>query len=519
MEKNILQKRILQYDVSRGRIPKLETIIKHLEILKPYGLNALTLFNECVIENSVLPTAGCGNTPITKEYLQNLNSYCTANGIEFIPQFEIISHQEHLLSLPQMQEHKEIPNLFSGGLRLDSEKTKDLLKKWIAELSPFFNSEYFYCATDEGIGTGIGRSRNLAEKVGYEKMVADYLNEFNRFVKTLGKKCVIMADHIIHYPEIRDMLDPDVTIANWGYGTWTEIFEQENHNFEMHSFVTEGRNNWVIGNCMAEYITTPFQRLEENFSVLTEIGGKSKAEAFVISDWGTHENVNPYISTIIGNIYILRRLDESKYSLDDLLKDTSQLVMGKQSAKLNKALGIIFLAQKNMKYFDSKFINMNPVFSPLYCGDPDCKSIFRICACMNEKKVENLLKDARKVVKLLESLGNKGIPHPEYLDEIKALGRRFLMIAIRTKLCYLHTWHTGAIWVEKKDMVEKEKLLAEYNGMADEDIAWYMEKWDDDNLEGCREKCRSYMENAKQMTAKTVYACDNCMLYYQPHKS
>ncbi|MHC4873859.1 MAG: family 20 glycosylhydrolase [Planctomycetota bacterium] len=508
---------LIHYDVNRGRIPKLETVYRHVEILEKWGLDGILFYIECVIDTSVFPACGCGSTPLTHDYIQELSAFLKQKKMDFIPLVQILGHQEHLLEKTEMQEHAEsAPD--GHSFRIDSKKTRKKVKEWLTEIVPLFNSEYFHVGCDEVWDIGLGKSRQYVNEMGYEEAVADYLNEMTSFISSLGKKPVIYADLIIHYPGLRDLLNKDIIICNWGYGSKTDIYEQENHNFAMHEFVTSGRRNWVTGNNMAEYIITPFKRLEDNVSVWQEIGGKSKAEVFLISDWGSYENVNPFILSIIGDIYILKQIKGEGCSLDDLLEEVSCLILGSSNTDFKDALRILLAAQQNEEYFGTKLNGWGPVFPAFLYDDPASKGIIRRSACLEKEGIEKFTKDSEKAVNLLQKISTEDIPNPDFLEDLQVLSRRMLIVALRIRLCFDYTWNPGSIWISKEDAAPAQQRLSRYIELANLDLDWYMSKWDQDNLRSCREKCRAYMTRAIESTCKTVNIPENSMLYYKPDK-
>ncbi len=510
-----MKHKLIQYDLSRGRIPKTETIVKHVDLLKNYGLTGIILYMECVVENKIFPACGCGSTPVTNEYISKLNTYMAEQKMELVPLLQVLGHQENLFKQPGMSKYSEFE---SGGaaFRIDSPEARKTVKQWLAEIVPLFNSDYVHIGGDEAFNIGLGKSRQFVSKNGFEEAIADYLNDICSFLKRLGKKMVMYADLIIHYPQVRELLDKDIIICNWGYGTKTEVYEQENHNFAMHEYVSAKHANWVCGNNMAEYIITPFQRLKENTSVWLELGAKSGAECFIISDWGSYENVNPFSLSLLGDIYILKRLDGATFSFEGLLDELSQLAFGKNNNDFKSALRIMLKAQKNPQYFGNRLKDWSPVFPTLFLADPDSKDLIRTCACFELDGLIKFEQDARKAYGLMSSITDSIIP--EVLDEFKALSRRLLVIALRTRLCFEHTWYSGAVWIEKHDIAPAKDILAEYNRLAQEDLNWDMDKWDMDNQESCREKCREYLSEAIISTVKTIHIPENSMLYYPPKK-
>lgn len=510
-------KKVIQYDISRGRIPRPETVFSHVQILKKYGLTGVLFYIECVVENSVFPASGCGKTPVTKEYLSEIRSYLDWQGMEFIPIIQVLGHQKHLLERPEMEYHRECKDN-NSSFRIDSAATREAIKSWLSELIPSFSSGYVHVGGDEAFSVGLGRSREYVLRHGFEEAIAGYFNEIHGFLISHGKKMVIYADLLIHYPAIRDLLDRDIVICNWGYCTMTEIYEQENHNFSMHEYVTSGRVNWVTGNNMAEYVITPFQRLEENTSIWLELGNKSNANCFIISDWGSYSNINPFTLSLIGDIYILERLRKNDFSLENLLDELSILIIGNNHNAFKTALRIMFEAQKNPLYFGERLKDWSPLFPTLWLAEPDSRDVIRTCACFEMNGLIKFEQDARKVCKLMNTICPAGCANHEILEDIKALARRLLALALRTRLCFDHTWYTGAVWLEKSDFEPLQNRLDEYIELARQDLEWYMGKWNLDNLEGFQKKCRRDLTEAITSVSKAVHRPENSMLLYPPKK-
>lgn len=513
-----MQSKIIQFDVSRGRIPKPETIFRNVDFLKKHGLNGVMFYMEDVVENSIFPTAGCGKTPITKDYLAHVKEYLQKNNLEFIPLLQILGHQCNLLHNNSTAEHRELPNE-GGCFRIDSPETTAKVKSWVAEIIPFFNSEFVHVGTDEVFEIGLGRSAGIIKAQGFETAIAGYLNDWCAFLGKLGKKMVMYADFLIHYPAMRDMLSKEIIMCNWGYGTYYNAYEKDNRNFAMHEFVTADRRNWVAGVNGAEYTMIPFRQIEENVRIWLELGGKSCADTFVIGDWGSRENVNPYSLSAVGSMYILKRLRQNDLSIDDFLEDLSCEITGGSSQEFKRSLKIMLLAQNNTDYFSRRLIEWAPFFPTLLYNDPESKSLLRVATCLELDGLMNFENDMRDAVGMLESIPDERSRHPWIIDDLRHLSKRLLALALRSRLCYEFAWNTGAFWLEEKKLTPNRRYLGEYLSLAKSDIEWYMAQWDSDNFKTCRDRCLKMMTDAMESTRKTLIEPRNCMRMWPPEIS
>lgn len=517
---NNMKNRVLQYDVSRGRIPKIETILNHAELLHHYGLTGIMLYIECVVENSTFPAVGCGNTPITKAYLSKLKNGLNSIGMELIPVFQVLGHQENLLAMPQWKNLGEQAQGRNLNFRLDSTETRRLVKQWLADLVPLFSSQYIHVGCDEIFTLGLGKSGNLIQKNGLEFVLAEYLNEISAHLKSMGKQMMMYADMPIHYPALRDLLDVEIILTNWNYGRLDEAYEQDNHHFARHVDVCAKHENWVVGNCMAEYVLTPFKRLEANTCAWLELGRKSNAHGFIISDWGSNENTNPFILTLLGTIYILQKINIADFSLDDFLAEVSSLVLGKRNHDFERALKFLISAQGEIKYFDDLRISeqMGPFFPSIFLKSPESKSIHRIYGAITRDGLVSFEQDAREAMKLIEKIELDPTAKAYMFRDIHALSRRALAVSLRSLLCYDYVWDSGSAWNTKADMEPRLQMLKEYKVLAGDDLRWYKSVWNEDCLESCYDRCMNLLEKSISDMDGVASFQDNAKNHFVPER-
>ena len=509
------QQKLLQYDISRGRIPKVRTILDHADALQPHGLTGIVLYIECVVATRTFPAVGCGTTPVTADWLVALRDGLRARGLDLVPLVQILGHQEQLLAREEVCMHGETHHE-PESFRIDSTDTRRAIQRWLDEIIGHFDYPTVHVGCDEASKVGIGRSAWFLEKHGFEGAMADFLNDFAGHLRQRGRTMAMFADALIHYPRLADMLDHDIVICNWGYGTWDEVYERDNRHFERHLAVTAGRRNWAFGNCMAEYILPPAPRLQANTEIWLDLCARSQAEAFVISDWGSYDNVNPYASTLFGALFILIRLTDPRYNVEHWLNDISHWVLGCIDERLVRSLRLLTSAQTNPDYFGERLTAWSPLLPTLMLGHPDTRSVHRLCAVFDRAGLDAFERDAREVFTQLEELPASQAAQPELLSSIHGLGRRMLLLALRTRLCYEHTWDTGAIWISHDDMRASQERLLEYKTLAEHDLQWTMSEWDRHCLESCRERARNTLLHAASSVADVSRAPDNSLFYFPP---
>jgi len=522
----MFERRAIQYDISRGRVPKLSTLFRRLDLLRPWGVDALVLYIECVVETDTFPAAGCGATPVTRDWLRRADAGCRERGVELIPLIQVLGHQANLLALDAFERLGELPpprNRASGmnNFLPHVPEVRERVKAWLDEVLPCFSSARVHAGCDEIFTLGTGRSRAWIEEHGLEETLADYLGDIHRFLASRGKTMMICPDMMIHFPALRDLLPEDIVVTNWGYGLWPDAYEQDNHHFAMHEFVTSRfRANWVLGNNHAEYVFPPLERLAGNTDIWLDLGSRSRAEGFLITDWGSYWNVNPHVLSVMGDLYVLMRLSRGSVETGEFLRAFALMVLGREDARFVRALDAMLHAQRNPLYFeDERLLKMLPVFPSLMLDDPNAggRSVRRF-ACLRPEGMMRFEEDMREAAALLDAVDTSGAAQPDYAHDLRMLSRRLLMTALRARLCQADAWDTGFIWHDARTLAPGRAVLDDYMRLAADDIAWTAKRWDDENLESDKAACVGALAQARESVRRRILdaSCVNARSLHSP---
>lgn len=505
-------KKILQYDIARGRVPRPETVARHLELLRPYGLDGVQLYLENVVENSVFPAVGAGENPVTPEYLAQIRACTDALGLELIPHFEILSHLENLLALPEMEKYRDIPE---GGhcCRIDQPEFREKMKMYLKEVIPYFSSDYVHCGGDEAFDLGLGWSRAYLEKHGLEKTFADYVNDIAAFLRPLGKTMLFYADESIVSPKLRPLLSKEIVMVNWAYCGRNEVYEVENYHYCRHAAAVEGHRFWVTGNDMAEYVFLPFERLSENVAIWRELG--AEAEAFVVSDWGSYENVNPYVLTILGTVYALKAFGNADYSQENFIADAESLILNRRDDGFRAAFRIL-LDAGGTRYWRPELLYRGPLLPARLLEDPDSRGLCLGAGMTDPDKLEQLIRDVRSAVAWFDSASSADAAQPELFSDLRALSKRVLATALRAKLCFLHAHNTGGIWFTQKELEPQIRLYDECMARMKEDLEFLRENWKRENLPACFRRTEAFYLRAMETTRKALHLPKTSLRVFPP---
>lgn len=280
-------------DVTRGKIPTVETIKKLIDTMAYYKLNSLQLYVEHVFEfeesKALWESAGY----LTGEELREIGEYCKENFIEFIPSLSTFGHMCELLNQPQYR-HLRVLNDYKDSVNFwwdrMSHHTIDplqaesfaLVKSLINQYAPQFESDIFNICCDETFDL----KKYAEEGLDVGKLYLDFTKKIISHVQSLGKKVMMWGDVLLEHPEIISEFPEDVMFLNWYYDTDVENMEEKISRFaglNRRQIVCPGTTAW---NRFCERVETE----EINIVKMIELGHKYGAEGVLNTNWGDWGN-------------------------------------------------------------------------------------------------------------------------------------------------------------------------------------------------------------------------------------
>lgn len=211
-------------DVTRGRIPRVQTIKNLIDQMAYYKLNSLQLYVEHVFPFSetqdIISQTGC----LTQQELKEIGEYCRENFIEFIPSLSTFGHLYDLLQQPQyrhlrvLNDYKEEPNFWHARMAHHTidplqQESFELVKSLIDQYMPCFESSWFNVCCDETFDL----KRYAREGLDEGQIYVDFVKKILSYVSGKGKKVMMWADILLEHPEVIPQLPEDAVYLNWYY--------------------------------------------------------------------------------------------------------------------------------------------------------------------------------------------------------------------------------------------------------------------------------------------------------------
>lgn len=277
------------HDVTRGKVPTLDTLKELVDKLAYYKLNALQLYVEHVFPFEECQELVKETSCLTGEELRELDAYCTENFIDFQPSLSTFGHLFELLEQKEYQHLRVLkdfkPSACRWGDRM-AHHTVDptlpeslaLVKSLIDQYAPHFTSEFFNVCCDETFDLG----RAYPDQAG--KLYVDFVKRIIAHVTDKGKTPMMWADILLQHPECIAEIPEDVYFLNWNYSSapkeeTVEAFAR----LGRRQIVCPGTSSWSR---FCERVDTE----EKNICLMAEYGYKHGAVGVLNTNWGDWGN-------------------------------------------------------------------------------------------------------------------------------------------------------------------------------------------------------------------------------------
>ncbi len=294
-------------DVSRDKVPTMETLAGLIDQLSDLKINQLQLYTEHTFAYREHEEVWRDASPLTPDEVRALDTYCRDRCVELVPNQNSFGHLERWLTRPRYNGLAELPQ---GGAPLPwggvHEKPTSLcptdprsvafLAGLYDELLPNFSSRLFNVGCDETFDLrGEGRSAALVKQVGEGRVYLDFLARIHALVQERGRTMQVWGDIIIRHPELVPEIPAGTIALEWGY--------EADHPFEAHGalfaqsgvpfYVCPGTSSW---NSLAGRTAN----MLDNLRSAAANGLRHGACGFLITDWGDGGHWQPLAVSLAG---------------------------------------------------------------------------------------------------------------------------------------------------------------------------------------------------------------------------
>src|ERR1035437_8865172 len=209
-------RRGVMLDISRGRVPKLATLLDLAEKLADFKINELQLYTEHTFAYKKYRFVWQSWGALTGAEIRKLDARCRELGIDLVPNQNSFGHLRYFLEDPKLKKLGELsepyeaesgeaatgdPNFLRRPTTLapNHPGTLPFLRGLYDELLPNFSSEYFNIGGDEPWDLGRGQTKKLCDTKGKGRVYLDFLKKIQREVSARKKRMMFWGDIILKY--------------------------------------------------------------------------------------------------------------------------------------------------------------------------------------------------------------------------------------------------------------------------------------------------------------------------------
>ena len=173
------------HDITRGRVPKLETLKKLVDEMAYYKMNSLQLYVEHTYEFNEYADSIERTGHITAEEIKELDEYCKMNFIELIPSLSTFGHLYELLQKDRYKHLREVEGfeeseffwenrMLHHTIDPTNDESFEIIKSLIEQYMVNFSSTKFNICCDETFDLKIGKHKD--EDTG--KLYIDFVSKY-----------------------------------------------------------------------------------------------------------------------------------------------------------------------------------------------------------------------------------------------------------------------------------------------------------------------------------------------------
>lgn len=213
------------HDISRGRVCKLETLKKVVDMLSYFKVNSYQLYIEAAFTFKELEGITDSDNALTPEEILELDDYCYNRFVDLVPSLSTFGHlftllqSEKYCDISELGHHKMTRNYWlerqwHHTVDVYNPRTIEVIGSMLEQYIPLFRSKYFNICCDETLDLCSGKNAGKDKSEAY----FHHLDKLIRIIKSHSRIPMIWGDECMAKPEMaKERVPGDTVILNWCY--------------------------------------------------------------------------------------------------------------------------------------------------------------------------------------------------------------------------------------------------------------------------------------------------------------
>ncbi len=233
-------------DVSRNRVPTLETLLHLIDVLASWKINQVQLYFEHVFSYPGHESVWEGCDPYTLDDLRVLAAYSKERFVDLVPNQNMLGHMERWLI---HEDYEDLGIILGTGqnafglatpastLDPTNPKSLDLVADLAGQLCEALDSPFFHVGLDEPWDLPAERSSQWRT----------WLNRISEIECLSERELLVWADMVGHHPELALDLADNITLCDWNYEANFDfsVSAQRYRDLGARSWVCPGTSSWL----------------------------------------------------------------------------------------------------------------------------------------------------------------------------------------------------------------------------------------------------------------------------------
>lgn len=221
-----LKVRGFMHDISRNKVPKLETLKYIVDIMSDLKMNHFELYVEGFsFEYQSFRQYLEEESYITIEEYKILEKYCNDRFIDLVPNQNGLGHIQQWLSKDEFKDLAEAPegiHLWGAHrppstLNVLDPRSIELVETMYDDMLPISNSKYFNMNFDEPFELGLNKTKERCSEIGKENVYLEFVDKAYKIIKKHNKIPMIWGDVLINHDSVLERIPKDMIFIDWGY--------------------------------------------------------------------------------------------------------------------------------------------------------------------------------------------------------------------------------------------------------------------------------------------------------------
>ncbi len=296
----------LLHDVTRGKVPRLDTLKRLVDRLAALKVNQLQLYIEHAFVFGFDADICDAEHGLTAAEVRELDAYARERFIDLVPAIANLGHMGRVLSLPRYRHLAEIeaPTSWEAmswpqrarGLTLDcvNPESHALVGRLFEEILEAFSAPVVNICGDEPWDLGAGKNKSRLIGEAKPRAYIDHLRRVADWCAARGRRVQFWGDVLRYYPQSLGELPRDGTVLHWGYDDsadyeGTGLFVASG----LPTFVCPGTSGW-------KRTLNAMNLAERNIATFAAVGRRHGAVGLLNTDWGDQGHFNPLAASWHG---------------------------------------------------------------------------------------------------------------------------------------------------------------------------------------------------------------------------